>query len=101
MIEDTKSIFARHGIPRVIDSGNGPQYVSSKCKEFSKNWGLYHVTVSPHYPQANGLAKKSVQIVKQLIKKPKTDGRDPFLSLLEYRNTSINNVGSPAQLLMG
>ena len=101
VIEGTKSIFARHGIPRIIKSDNGPQYTSGEYKEFSKNWGFHHVTVSPYYPQANGLAEKSVQIIKRLIKKAKSDGRDPYLSLLEYRNTPINNVGSPAQLSMG
>ena len=27
-------------------------------------------------------------------------GTDPYLSLLEHRNTAIDNVGSPAQLSM-
>ena len=101
VIEGSKSILARHGIPRIMKSDNGPQYTFSEYKEFSKNWGFRHITVSPHYPQANGLAEKSVQIVKHLIKKAKSDARDPYLSLLEYRNTSVNNVGSPAQFSIG
>ena len=38
VIEGTKSIFAHHGIPRIIKSDNGPQYTSSEYKEFSKIW---------------------------------------------------------------
>lgn len=32
--------------------------------------------------------------------KAKADKRDPYLSLLEYRNTPVDNFKSPAQLLM-
>jgi len=59
------------------------------------------VTVSPYHPQANGLAEKSVQIIKSLLKKAKADKKDAYLSLLEYRNSTVKNVGSPAQLAMG
>jgi len=38
--------------------------------------------------------------VKSLLSKGKQDHRDPYLGLLEHRNTPIDGVGSPAQLLM-
>ena len=38
--------------------------------------------------------------MEQLLKKAELDGKDPYISLLEYRNTSVNNIGSPAQLCM-
>lgn len=34
------------------------------------------------------------------MEKAKADHRDPYLSLLEYRNTPVDNLRSPAQLLM-
>ena len=52
------------------------------------------------YPQANGLVEKEVQTVKKLLTKAKKDRRDPYLGLLEYRNTPIDDIGSLAQLLM-
>lgn len=100
VVMHTKSIFARHGIPKMVKSDNGPQYSSQEYKKFSDEWGFKHITTSPYHPQANSLAEKSVQIMKQLLKKAKLDGKDPYISLLEYRNTSVNNVGSPAQLCM-
>ena len=42
----------------------------------------------------------SVQTLKNLLIKAKQDHRDPYPGLLEYRNTPIDDVGSPAQLLM-
>ena len=100
VITHTKSAFARHGIPSELISDNGPQYSSKEFELFAKQWEFKHTTVSPLNPQANGLVEKAVQTVKNLLTKAKQDHRDPYLGLLEYRNTPIDDIGSPAQLLM-
>lgn len=100
VIQHTKSIFARHGIPDVVISDNGPQYSSQEFEEFARTWCFQHKTSSPGYPQSNGLAERTVQTVKNLLKKAKGSGEDPYLSLLSYRNTPLSDAGSPAQLLM-
>ena len=42
-----------------------------------------------------------MKVTKNLLKKALRDGRDPWLSLLEYRNTPAETIGtSPAQRLM-
>ena len=101
VINHTKSIFARHGIPTQLISDNGPQFSAELYKAFTKEWGIKHITSSPHYPQANGLAEKYVQVVKRIMKKAKADNKDPYMAILGYRNTMIDNIASPAQLLMG
>ena len=60
-----------------------------------------HTTSSPHYPQSNGLVKKSVQTVKRLLYKAKDDGPDFYQSLMVYRTTPLECGMSPAHLLMG
>ena len=100
VITYTKSIFSRHGIPAEVVSDNGPQYSSREFQAFAESWEFKHTTVSPLNPQANGLVERTVQTIKDLLVKSKKDQRDPYLSLLEYRNTPIDDVGSPAQLLM-
>ena len=45
------------------------------------------------------MVEKSVHIAKQLLKKSKSDNRDPYLGLLEHRNTQLDNLAAPAQLL--
>ena len=100
IISYTKSIFARHGIPNVLRSDNGSQFSSDAFKQFSSQWNFSHITVSPYHPQANDLAEKFVQIVKRLLTKAKEAKSDPYLSLLEYRNTIIDNIATSAQLLM-
>ncbi len=100
VVNHTKSIFARHGIPEVVRSDNGPQYTAMEYKQFAQEWKFEHQTSSPYYPKSNGLAEKAVRIVKGLLSKSKQYGKDPYLCLLEYRNTPIGNVASPAQVLM-
>jgi transposase InsO family protein len=93
--------FARHGIPEILISDNGPQFTSEQFAEFAAEWDFKHVTSSPNYPQSNGLAEKTVQTVKNIMTKSKADGKKPLLAILEYRNTPVDNLASPAKLLMG
>ena len=54
--------------------------------------GFKHVTSSPYHPQANGVAEKSVQIIKHLLEKAKRSIHQP-------PGISVDNLGSLAQLL--
>ena len=67
---------------------------------FAKESDFSQITSSPTYPQLNGLAKKAVHTAEQLLKKVKLEQRDPYMSLLEYRNISVDSLATPAQLLM-
>ena len=100
VIMKLKAAMARHGIPESIISDNGPCYSSGEFRLFAESWGFTHTTTSPHYPQSNGLAERTVQTAKSILDKAKAENKDPYLSLLEYRNTPVDNLKSPAQLLM-
>ena len=65
--------FARHGMPEKVISDNGPFYASHEFAEFAKECNFTHSSSSPHFPQSNGLAEKSVQNVKCLFSKAKAD----------------------------
>ena len=48
------------------------------------------------------MAEKGVQIAKSLLTKAKESGQDPYLALLDYRNTPRDDIlGSPVQRLFG
>ena len=97
IITHLKSIFARHGIPEVFMSDNGPQYASASFSHFASDYGFDHVTSSPRYPQSNGATERAVKAVKSLL----TKNDDPYVALLAYRSTPLENGYSPAELMMG
>ncbi|CAC5384740.1 unnamed protein product [Mytilus coruscus] len=90
-----KSTFSRCGIPDIFYS---VQFSSLEFKDFAKDYGFQHLTSSPTYAQSNGHAERTVQTIKSLLKKFK----DPYKSLLDYRNTAITELDlSPAQIFYG
>ncbi|XP_033100322.1 uncharacterized protein K02A2.6-like [Anneissia japonica] len=100
VIKFCKQQFARHGISSEVVSDNGPQFSSAEFKAFSKSYEFEHTLVSPNYPQSNGRAEKAVQTAKLILKKAKEDKQDPYIALLNYRNTPRDGLPSPVQLLM-
>lgn len=92
VIQHTSSIFARHSIPEIVVSDNGPQYTSEAYATFSKEYGFKHVTSSPYIIHA----ERAVKTIKSLLKKT----GDPYLAILAYRSTPLEVGFSPSELLM-
>ena len=89
--------MARHGVPAELVSDNGPQFSADVFTEFTKAYGISHNTSSPRYPQGNGEAERVVKTIKSILNK----SENPYLGLLAYRTTALQNGYSPSQLLMG
>lgn len=96
VINHLKSIFGRHGIPETLISDNGPQFSASEFANFASEYGFTHVTSSPLYPQSNGEIERAVATVKSLLQKSK----DPYMAMLAYRSTPLEQGYSPAELQM-
>ncbi|VDI08640.1 Hypothetical predicted protein, partial [Mytilus galloprovincialis] len=70
-------------------------------KNFAKEWDFSHETSSPYYPQSNGKVEHAVQTANSLMRKGKHAQTDPFLAILDFRNTpTLGFETSPAQRLM-
>ena len=94
--------MARYGIPERVVNDNGPQFSSSEVQDFSTKYELEHVTSSPRYPQSNAKAESAVKTAKRIMEKALDAKVDPYLALLEHRNTpSAGMSTSPAQRLFG
>ena len=74
-------------------SNNGRQFSSTSFAKFAEDYGFTHI----RYLQANGEIERSVQTVKNLLKKTS----DPYKALMAYCATPLESDLSPAELLMG
>ena len=60
------------------------------AREFQKFTELYefdYVTSSPTYAQSNGKAENTVKTAQRIMLKALEAGTDPYLGLLDFRNT--------------
>ena len=75
-----------HSLPPTVyqTTDNGPQFSS----DIFKNYSFDYRTLSSHYPQ---WLNKSFNQLKFYFKKPSLN-RDPYLALLEYRNTPMSDM---------
>jgi hypothetical protein len=80
---------------------NSP-FASAEFHRFAKRFEFRHTTSSPRYPQSNGRVENAVKTAKRLMIKAQETSTDPFLPLLEWRNTPSESFGqSPAQQMFG
>jgi transposase InsO family protein len=111
-IEIIRHWFARYVLPLELVSDNGPRFTASEFKGVLHRNGVKHTLTPPYHLSSNGAAERSVQIVKNGLKKhllgeqrqvqPKLSTQhklDNFL--LTYRSTPQTVTGrSPAELFL-
>jgi hypothetical protein len=95
-----KQQFARHGIPEEVFSDNSP-FNAVEFKQFAEKYEFQHTTSSPRYSQSNGRAENAVKVAKAMMTKAVESGNDPFLALLEWRNTPTEKGRSPNEIIFG
>ena len=105
-IRALRFLFATHGLPEVIVSDNGPQFVAQEMNDFLKSNGIRHCLSSPYHPASNGEVERAVRTFKESMKtmkdEPGTLADKLARFLLSYRTTPHTATGcTPAELLMG
>jgi Integrase zinc binding domain/Integrase core domain len=100
VVRKLKVHFSRFGCPEELKSDNAKQFRSDEFDRFAKDWNFRHITSSPMMASSNGKAESAVKIAKRILRKAKDANTDPYMALLEFRNTPLPCGYSPAQLLM-
>ncbi|XP_040355390.1 uncharacterized protein K02A2.6-like [Ixodes scapularis] len=110
-LDKLRSVFAAYGLPEVLVSDNGPQFVSDEFSEFMRVNGIKHVKTPPYHAASNGAAERLVQttkktLLKQLLDEKQSGKKHSLLErldsfLLSYRNTPNSTTGrTPAELFL-
>ena len=105
-IECLETIFARHRLPEVLVSDNGPNLVSEKFEAFLKENGIKHRRVTTRWAQANGEVERQNRSILKRLQLAHAEGKDWRRELVRYmavyRTTPHQTTGqTPAFLLMG
>ena len=104
VIKVLREVFSRTGIPFVIVSDNGPQFISEELQAFMKSNRINHILTPTYHPKSNGLAERLVGSFKSAMKKMESASKDVEKNkcnfLLNYRNTPHSTTGETPAIKM-
>lgn len=101
-IDALRPIFACHGLPEQLVSGNGPQFCAALFQTFMKLNGIKPTLVPTYHPASNGTTDRSVRIVNAALKTQVLEGNSKFSIsqglgsfLLKYHTTPQSTTSQP------
>jgi hypothetical protein len=100
-------VFTVFGPPKIMQSDNGVEFINEAVAKLTKAAGVDHRRVAPYNPRANGLAERTVQSIKALLKKRLSGAMDRWDDALPGVTLDINNTdggvtkSSPFSLFFG
>jgi len=69
IVKELVDLFSHYGLPRVIQSDNGTEFVNELMTLLAENAGFEHRLISSYHPRANGVSERWVQSSVNTIKK--------------------------------
>ncbi|OMJ21532.1 Transposon Ty3-I Gag-Pol polyprotein [Smittium culicis] len=102
-----EQIVAPFGVPKILITDRGTHLSNEACASFNRYLGIDHKPVTAYRPQANGQVERSIQTLKQTLRKlvvDKPENWDCYLwrALLAMRTTKNRTLNrSPAEIVYG
>ena len=98
------AIFARHGVPKIVKTDNGPPFNGELFTKWGKSIGFHHKKITPLWPQSNGEAERMMDTLGKLIRvchQEKSSWKQHLFKFLRhYRVTPHSTTGmSPTEML--
>lgn len=106
IIQQLNKYFAQFGIPKILLTDNGSNFVSSEFEEFLTTLNIEHRKSSIYYPQSNGLIERTHRIMKESLSAMSNSVCEWSERLLFFKlhyNSSKHAVTkfSPAEIFFG
>jgi hypothetical protein len=101
------SIICDFGVPKIIQSDNGAEFVNGVIKELTNLYGIDHRLITPYNPRSDGLVERKNKEVSRGLKKQMKSSTDRWEEHLSFIQLSLNykvleRVGSrPFELFFG
>ncbi len=84
-------IMAIFGMPKIIQSDNGAEFVNQLIKELVALNGIDHRTISPYNPRANGQVERTNQVVEAILKKELQGAMHDWADFVPYTQLAYNS----------
>ena len=81
--EKLKKIFSTHGIPRRLESDNGPPFNSIDFANFAIEEGFEHHKITPLHPRANGAAEAFMKVLNKTEQIANLQNKDSATAIQE------------------
>ena len=96
----SKVVFSEYGIPKLLTSDAGGNFISEKFKNFCNSLNIEQAVSSLYHHKSNGQVEACIKFIKSTMKKCFDSGSDVHIALLQIRTTPIRQgLLSPATLL--
>ena len=94
-VEKLRITFATNGLPEVVVTDNGSNFVNREFEDFLKQNGIRHIRTAPYHPASNGMTERAVQTFKEGMKKMNGGSVETRVSrfLARYRITPQTSAG--------
>ena len=102
-----KELVCRFGVMNFLQSDQGTEFCNAIVDNLEKMLGFKHKVSAAYHPQTNGLVERTVQTVKQRIRKCVAEKKDewdkqlPFVLLSVRTSVQSSLKKSPFELLYG
>lgn len=100
-------IFARFGVPRVVNSDGGSHFINKVFESLLKKHGVKHKVATPYHPQTSGKIEISNQEIKSILDKTIFKSKKDWSNKLDdalwaYRTAFKTPIGTtPFNLVYG
>jgi transposase InsO family protein len=99
-------IICRHGVPAILTSDRGTEFVNELIRALTKTYRIHHITTTAYHPEGNGQTERANRTIKDILAKitPKSGHWDHYLSVAlsatRYTRSESTHF-SPFELLHG
>jgi len=66
-------VFALMGVPKILQSDNGSEFVNQAVESLKKLYGIEERLSTPYHPRANGLVERKNKEVERTLEEVKAE----------------------------